>query len=558
MDLLYNYLMKKLLGIVVLSFLWCNISFAKIIIPTHNWTSQIVGAYVIGGIFEEMGYSVKYKNADSQAVYKSIRKGDVSISHEVWESAFGKSFNNALSKGGIVDAGEHIARSMEDMGVPNWVIKKNLCPGLPDWTALKNPDCAKNFITPDSGGKGRMLEGPQTWQGDLIPQRIDALGLGDLWTVKFAGSADALWAELAKAKRENRGTIIFNWSPNFTDREGFTMINFPPYYNGCRPEDGGDGACGSPNGYIKKAASIKFVNNYPGAFEAFKKIEFSTKDFGTMAALVDIDKMSHKAAAKKWLRENRNKWESWIGKSNIAEKPKKKKKTKVTPDDNKIVPAGSGSGFFVSKEGHAITNYHVIQGCDINKLTFKGSQSEVKVLAVDKVNDIAILKSNEKPDVIFPVSNEDVSLLEDVIVAGFPLGKQISSAIKTHKGVVTALAGAGDNYSFFQTDAAINQGNSGGPIINQKGNVVGIAVATWVEEGVQGVHFGIKSSTLKTFASANDLSFASPNFRELSNKDLGKLVTKGTVYIECHMTVAKIKKMLAQAENRKAFFKEHR
>ena len=242
----------------------------------------------------------------------------------------------------------------------------------------------------------------------------------------------------------------------------------------------------------------------------------------------------------------------------IAEKPKKKQKPKSTPDDDKIVPAGSGSGFFVSKDGHAITNYHVIEGCDINKLSFKGSQTEVKVLAVDKVNDIAILKSNAKPDVIFPVSNEDVSLLEDVIVAGFPLGKQISSAIKTHKGVVTALAGAGDNYSFFQTDAAINQGNSGGPIINQKGNVVGIAVATWVEEGVQGVHFGIKSSTLKTFASANGLNFASPNYRDLSNKDLGKLITKGTVYVECHMTVAKIKKMIAQAENRKAFFKEHK
>ena len=239
------------------------------------------------------------------------------------------------------------------------------------------------------------------------------------------------------------------------------------------------------------------------------------------------------------------------------DKPKKEK-PKQSPDDDKIVPAGSGSGFFVSKDGHAITNYHVIEGCDINKLSFKGSQTEVKVLAVDKVNDIAILKSNTKPDVIFPVSNEDVSLLEDVIVAGFPLGKQISSAIKTHKGVVTALAGAGDNYSFFQTDAAINQGNSGGPIINQKGNVVGIAVATWVEEGVQGVHFGIKSSTLKTFASANGISFASPNYRELSNKDLGKLITKGTVYVECHMTVAKIKKMIAEANNRKAFFSEYR
>ena len=101
-----------------------------------------------------------------------------------------------------------------------------------------------------------------------------------------------------------------------------------------------------------------------------------------------------------------------LNKTAIAEKPKKKEKPKVSPDDDKIVPAGSGSGFFVSKDGHAITNYHVIEGCDINKLSFKGSQTEVKVLAVDKVNDIAILKSNAKPDVIFPVSNEDVSLLE--------------------------------------------------------------------------------------------------------------------------------------------------
>ena len=246
----------------------------------------------------------------------------------------------------------------------------------------------------------------------------------------------------------------------------------------------------------------------------------------------------------------------------IAEKPKekkpKKKKPKIDIDDNKIIPAGSGSGFFVSKDGHVITNFHVIEGCDINKINFKGTQSEAKVLAVDKVNDIAILKSNAKPNVVFSVSNEDVSLLEDVIVAGFPLGKQISSAIKTHKGVVTALAGAGDNYSYFQTDAAINQGNSGGPIINQKGNVVGIAVQTWVEEGVQGVHFGIKSSTLKTFASANGLSFESPNYKDLSNKDLGKLITNSTIYIECHMTVAKIKKMLAEMENKKAFFKEHK
>ena len=60
-----------------------------IVIPTHNWSSQVVMAHVIGGIFESMGNNVKYVPADSQAVYESIRIGDVTISHEVWESAFG-------------------------------------------------------------------------------------------------------------------------------------------------------------------------------------------------------------------------------------------------------------------------------------------------------------------------------------------------------------------------------------------------------------------------------------------------------------------------------------
>ena len=280
-----------------------------IIIATHNWSSQIVMAHVIGGIFESMGNNVSYVNTDSQAVYESIRIGDVTLAHEVWESAFGKSFTTALDKGGIVDWGDHEARTLEDMGYPNWVADKGLCPGLPDWTALKNPDCAANFATPDSDGKGRMLEGPQSWHGDLIPQRVDALGLGDLWTVKFAGSADALWAELVAAEKEGRGTIIFNWTPNFTDGKGFTFIDFPPYSAGCRPEDGGDGKCGSPDGYLKKAVNADFPTTHPAAAAVFKKMSFSTSHIGAMAALVDEDKMTHEDAAKKWLADNKSVWE---------------------------------------------------------------------------------------------------------------------------------------------------------------------------------------------------------------------------------------------------------
>jgi len=228
--------------------------------------------------------------------------------------------------------------------------------------------------------------------------------------------------------------------------------------------------------------------------------------------------------------------------------------TQPSPGDGKIVAAASGTGFFVSRGGHLVTNHHVIEGCNVIKVNFKGKEIETKIIAVDKSNDLAIVKAKINPSKVFPVSNEDVSLLQDVVVAGFPLGKKVSSAIKIHKGSVTALAGYNDNYSNFQTDATINQGNSGGPIMNQKGNILGVAVATWVEKGVQSVHFGIKSSTLKTFAKSNSVNFLQPNFREMSNADLGKLITEATVYLECWMTVAKIKTMIASRDNKKAFY----
>ena len=142
-------------------------------------------------------------------------------------------------KAALIDAGSHDLITFEEMGVPNWVIDEGLCPGLPSWEALKSPECAKN-ATADSGGKGRWLEGPVEWHGDVMPNRLKGLGIDELWTVKFAGSANALWAELDAAKKEGRGTVIFNWSPNFTDAAGSaTFIEFPPYYEGCRIENGG-------------------------------------------------------------------------------------------------------------------------------------------------------------------------------------------------------------------------------------------------------------------------------------------------------------------------------
>ena len=173
-----------------------------IVIPIHNWSSQIVMSHVVGQIFESMGNNVEFVTTDSQAVYESVRLGDVTLELEVWEGAFGASFRAALEKGGLHDAGDHDAVTREDWWYPMWT--KEACPGLPSWEALN--DCAALFATAETGSKGRYLDGPVDWlkHGQ---ERVEALGMN--FQVVNAGSAAALWAEIGAAEADKRPVVVF-------------------------------------------------------------------------------------------------------------------------------------------------------------------------------------------------------------------------------------------------------------------------------------------------------------------------------------------------------------
>jgi glycine betaine/proline transport system substrate-binding protein len=306
--------MKKLLSLFYTLVLLAGLStVAKaadpIRIPVLNWSSQIVMANVMAQAFEELGYEAELVPAESATRYEAVRVGELHVAHETWESTMALPFYAAMDKGGLIDAGSHDLITFEEMGVPNWVIEEGLCPGLPSWEALKSPECAANFATPDSEGKGRWLEGPYEWHTEVMPNRLKGLGIDDLWMVKFAGTADALWAELEAAKKEGRGTIIFNWSPNFTDAAGFTFIDFPPYFEGCRIENGGTvetTGCGSPKGWLKKAAHIKFPITHTSAYKFYTKMEFTAPNIGEMANYVDNMNMTHAEAATAYIENNRD------------------------------------------------------------------------------------------------------------------------------------------------------------------------------------------------------------------------------------------------------------
>ena len=245
-------------------------------------------------------------------------------------------------------------------------------------------------------------------------------------------------------------------------------------------------------------------------------------------------------------------------KQNPKKQKPKKQKPKIVPGDNEIVAAASGSGFYINRSGYILTNNHVVEGCRKISLNYNGDEFNANIIATDSKNDLAILKSKVRPNRFYKLSLNDPKLLQDVIIAGYPLGKRVSSAIKTSKGSVTSLAGYGDNYSNFQTDAALNQGNSGGPIMTETGNVIGVAVANFGKQaGVESFNFGIKSSTVKTFISSNDVNFSTGSKIKLNNNQLSKLINDATIYLECWLTVADIRRIVAKEENRKAIYSKY-
>lgn len=298
---------------VTTSMAWAADSSDPIVIPTHNWSSQIVMSHIIGRMFEDLGDSVEYVSSDSQTVYESIRLGDVALEAEVWEGAFGAAFRAAEAKGGLHDVATHAAVTREDWWYPLWT--KDACPGLPDWKALN--DCAAKFATPETGDKGRFLGGPVDWLKHDA-EKVEALGMN--FTVVNAGSAAALWAELAAAEKNKTPIVLFNWTPNFAEAVWpGEFVEFPKWEEGC-DKDPAVGPvpdkvydCGNPaNGYLKIAAWDGMKEKWPAAYAALGKVTFTNAQIAEMAKLVDVDGMEPEDAATAWMAANEPVWKPWL------------------------------------------------------------------------------------------------------------------------------------------------------------------------------------------------------------------------------------------------------
>ncbi len=188
----------------------------------------------------------------------------------------------------------------------------------------------------------------------------------------------------------------------------------------------------------------------------------------------------------------------------------------------------SGTGFAL-KDGYIVTNYHVIE--DAKSILIKKGDKlddyDAKVIAVDKNNDLAILRISDSRftgfgTIPYALKSQIVDVGEDVWVLGYPLTQYLGNEIKLTTGIISSRSGYQGNVATYQISAPVQPGNSGGPLFDLKGNIVGIVNAG--VPGADNVGYAIKTTYLKNLVDSYDLSTILPEKNTISSLSLKEQV----------------------------------
>ena len=200
----------------------------------------------------------------------------------------------------------------------------------------------------------------------------------------------------------------------------------------------------------------------------------------------------------------------------------------------------SGTGFFLSNSGYLVTNYHVIENAKNNNIKVTGINEDysksygVQVAVTDKQNDLVILKiddytftSNNSIPYTFKFTTSNVG--EDCFVLGYPLISSMGKDIKLTNGIISSKTGFDGNIAQYQISAPVQPGNSGGPLFDKNGYVIGIVQAK--HAGAENAGYAIKSSYIRNLVELLPTEVNFPLTNQLSGKTLPEQVELASKYV---------------------------
>jgi len=213
---------------------------------------------------------------------------------------------------------------------------------------------------------------------------------------------------------------------------------------------------------------------------------------------------------------------------------REKKNTEKDSAEHQTGPRMTGTAFFIDKKGHLITNFHVVENCG-NRLKVICDNEEIKcrVVAIDKSLDLALLKVSYRNEKYVQITDKILSKMLPIVAAGYP-ALHLSDDLKLTSGIISSLKGFNNNSALIQIDAALNPGNSGGPIIDKEdGNLAAVAVARMEGSQYQSINYGIKSSRVKEFIESNNVLIPQEESKskKIKRKDIANNLENSTVLV---------------------------
>ena len=198
----------------------------------------------------------------------------------------------------------------------------------------------------------------------------------------------------------------------------------------------------------------------------------------------------------------------------------------------------TGTGFYITRQGHVLTNAHVVDKCRELAISRQGAAPiPASVVKSDGSNDLAVLIAAPSPAVAAFRGGRPVRAGEAVVAYGFPLTGTLSSGGVVTNGSISALSGLRDDSRYLQISAPIQAGNSGGPLLDTNGSVVGVITASLGSRSrdvPQNVNFALKTDVARTFLDSAGVPIeTSSGGRDLSVADIGEKARAFSVLIDC-------------------------